>query len=73
MLRLRGCGCVDCRFRQRDEPDPAGDWDAGSTAYELVTTYRLDASPGWRRMRERVAELMADVIPEARPGATRRP
>lgn len=60
-------------IRQRDEPDPAGDWDAGSTAYELVTTYRLDASPGWRRMRERVAELMADVMPEARPGATRRP
>lgn len=36
-------------------------WDIDSTAYRLVTSYRRDTSPGWRRFMERVEELASDL------------
>ncbi|MGC3955492.1 MAG: MerR family transcriptional regulator [Propionicimonas sp.] len=38
-------------------------WVVDSTAYRLVTNYRRDSSPGWRRFMERVEELAAEVDP----------
>lgn len=41
----------------RPQPDSTG-WDADATAYQLVSGYQLDASPGWRRLMQRIAEII---------------
>lgn len=38
-------------------PADSADWGTDPTAYRLITQYRRDASPGWRRLMERVEEL----------------
>lgn len=44
----------------RSEEFATDDWAVDSTAYRLVTSYRRDSSPGWRRFMERVEELASD-------------
>lgn len=43
-------------------PRPEGtDWDADGTAYDLITNFRREASPGWRRLMERTEELAIEA------------
>ena len=44
----------------RSQPDITG-WDIDATAYQLVTSYQMDESPGWRRLMERIAEIAQDA------------
>lgn len=41
------------------QPSEAADWGTDPTAYRLIAGYRRDASPGWRRLMDRVEELAA--------------
>ncbi len=51
------------------EPADSAQWGEDPTAYRLVTQYRRNASPGWRRLMERVEELAAqDVRGTSEPG-----
>ncbi|MFT4217406.1 MAG: MerR family transcriptional regulator [Micropruina sp.] len=44
----------------RPPPDPSEWKDDDSLAQQLVVSYRRDYSPGWRRLMERMAELVQD-------------
>lgn len=46
------------------EPADSAQWGEDPTAYRLVTQYRRSASPGWRRLMERVEELATRDVPE---------
>lgn len=37
------------------------EWEVDTVGYHLITTYRRDTSPGWRRFMERVEELAQDA------------
>lgn len=41
-------------------PPEASEWKSDSLAQQLVVNYRRDASSGWRRLMERMEELVAD-------------
>ena len=45
------------------EPADSAQWGDDPTAYRLVTQYRRNASPGWRRLMERVEELATQDVP----------
>lgn len=45
----------------RSEQLETEEWVVDSTAYRLITSYRRDTSPGWRRFMERVEELAQEV------------
>jgi len=42
-------------------PYDASDYGTDATAYSLVVNYRREASPGWRRLMERVEELVTEA------------
>lgn len=54
----------------RPAPENNTEWGNDSVAYELVTTFRRDASPGWAALMERVEELIHSqerALPESQP------
>lgn len=45
--------------RRNQEPDTSN-WEADSLAEHLVMSYQRDSSPAWRRLMERIDELMSE-------------
>ncbi|MFT4296743.1 MAG: MerR family transcriptional regulator [Micropruina sp.] len=52
---------VEWMMTYRPPPDPA-EWKDDALAQQLVVNYRRDASPGWRRLMERMEELAQDRL-----------
>lgn len=50
---------VDWMMTHRPPPDET-EWSDDSLAQQLVVSYRRDYSPGWRRLMERMGELVQD-------------